>query len=1188
MNRPFGNHGHRLAALLAVAAVAGRAIAQEPLAVPPTAPFVVRSWSSNNGLAQNSVTRVAQSKDGMVWVATFGGLCRFDGRDWTVFDAATTPGFSDSRITALAVGADGAVWCGSELGIVSRFDGFAFRRVAAGKSGLIRHLETLPDGRMLCCDEQTVHWLTPAGLGERLVVRQDANVASVGRDGGEVLVGGGQGLDCVRNGVVNEGATVPMQAMSRAADGRVWLGTENGVACWREGKWETAPDRVAEAVGTMPVRAILQSRSGLLWVGSDRALICIDPQGQRAPVHMRASSSVRCLFEDVDGGVWVGMIGSGVVRLSGSEAEGVALFDQEGRPQGANSVIDDGRGGFWVGAARGLFHVHDGVVRREESVAARGVYGLFRETDGSLWVGQTGVVTRLRDGRAERHEIAPECDAVRAIARDGRGRMLLGTEDGVWVLSATCEPLAGAAVLRGHSVKLIQCHADGIWLVGARGVVELARDDAMRVHWQSGVHLPLADVRAVLPSPTGRVWMATYGSGFVGMRDGVAVQISLAEGLAEAYLCTAAAHPRGWLIGGNRGPFLVDPASLDRVADGTDQRVVCRPIAHNAAIAAEANGGVQPGVAVAAGGAAIASVGGVWLIRDDQLRDDTSLPVCSVTPLVSGAQSFESDAEGVVVRVCDDRTVVVACASPEFESPTRVVFRWRFAGGEWSEPTARSAVSVAVPRSGLSVVEFIATGAHGKSSMPVTLRIVAEPFLWERGWFPWSLALGLGIAAFAAFRFGSRRSARQAEYLRELVDARTSELTLARDSLEQRVAMRTNELQRALEQLERDHEQRAHLERELQQMRRMESLGQLAGSVAHDFNNLLTVVIGNVQMLELEISANASVGDLLRRILEASARGRDLTQRLLAVASRQAVAPAVLDVAAILRAQLGVLRDLMGGAVKVELEIRGEPLRVRAAAGQIDQIVMNLAVNARAAMPNGGTFSLRASHGGDVVQLEVTDNGVGMSADVVQRAFEPFFTTRVGSGTGLGLATVYGITKQLGGDVALESEPGRGTSFTFSFPLIQGTEPSVRRDEPAVLVPRPPAASERRRVLLVEDEPDVRRAMRMLLETWGCAVVAEAGHGNEAVRMLTESGIAVDVVVSDVRMPGLHGIDLVRSLRAIRAALPIVFVSGHTSSASFVAELAPLGIELIAKPPARAELLAALDRAMVGTRTGAR
>jgi signal transduction histidine kinase/ligand-binding sensor domain-containing protein/CheY-like chemotaxis protein len=1186
MNRPSPHVTPASVNSLVPFLLAGAVMAQHPITVPATAPFVVTSWNSANGLPQNSVSEVVQGDDGMLWVATFGGLGRFDGQEWTVYDASTTPGFGDSRITALAKATDGSIWFGSELGIVSRFSRpGALGRVAEFEQQLVNHLAALPGGGMVCCTTDGV-WEIDVDGGRRTVASESLRRVTCVRvlPKGELLVGSRDGLHHVSAGTAKCASTQQILAIADAGDGSCWVGTQQGLFRWRDGVLEAATELTRSVSGAAAVQAVLTSRSGRVWLGTAREVVSFDP-ATGAALHMPTTTPVHCLAEDRNGGVWVGLLGAGLCRFAACEAEGVGLEDRDQRALAGNSVLGDADG-FWIGTRSGLFCLGEGKPRRIDAVPDSGIGGLHRDADGTLWIGMSAGVGWLRDGRFESVATPQSFGVVRAFARDSQGKLLVGTEDGLWVyVGADGFERFAPAPLPGLCVKMIQPRDDGgLWVVTKQMVVRLDAAHAVVEKLRCGEHLPLAEVRAILESPTGRTWFATYGAGFCGRKAGHATAVGLGEGLVDAYLCSAIPHSHGWLVGGNRGPFLVDPQSLDRIADGTSARVVCRTLSHNAAISAEANGGVQSSIAVRPGGAALCSVGGLWLIRDDRLRTDRAAPICHVLPLPTAGQVVETSGVGASVRVRTDRTVVVACTAPEFDNPTNVNFRWRFAGGTWSEPSPRRSISVAVPDPGSFTAEFVAIDSRGGQSAATRLQIVVEPRLWEHGWFAWVAAALVGSGVFAAFRFGSRRSARQAANLRALVDIRTADLVQTRDSLEQRVAQRTGELETALRQLEHDHARRSQLERELQQMRRMESLGQLAGSVAHDFNNLLTVVIGNVQVLELELGGHPGAADLTRRILEAAARGRDLTQRLLAVASRQAVVPAVLDVAAALRTQVGVVRDLMGSSVEVVLVVGDAPLRMLAAPGQIDQIVMNLAVNARAAMPNGGRFTLKAERVGGLLRLFVRDSGAGMTPEVLQRAFEPFFTTRVGRGTGLGLATVYGITKQLGGEVEVESEPGRGTCFTFHFPAVVDEGVPVA---PPVVVPRPTkptAASERRRILLVEDEPDVRRAMRMLLESWGCVVVGESGSGGEAVRLLAESGLAVDVVVSDVRMPGLTGRDLVQALRGMRPGLPIVFVSGHTSSASLVAELAPLGIELIAKPPARDEMIGALERAVLGAR----
>ncbi|MGB3967529.1 MAG: response regulator, partial [Planctomycetota bacterium] len=690
-----------------------------------------------------------------------------------------------------------------------------------------------------------------------------------------------------------------------------------------------------------------------------------------------------------------------------------------------------------------------------------------------------------------------------------------------------------------------------------------------------GIELPNTEVRAILPGRDGRLWFATYGSGFVGLGPGATRAVAAAEGLPDPYLCGVVPTASGWLVGTNRGPLLVDPATLDDCADGRRRTIVCRQLQCTGNVATEANGGVAPSAAVAGGHAAMCAIGGLHVVDLDRLRAPLPPPVCHLEPLLAGDQRLEHGPDIDVVHLTSDRTLVLACSAPDFDRPEALFYRWRLRGGEWSEAKARRSLTVPLPGPGDFDIEVEAIGnGERRSEEPTRLgvRVAAQP--WEQPWLRLVAAIALVAFVAAGFRFGARRAAQQAKHLQVLVDERTHEIASARDLLEQRVEQRTLELEQALARLATDHEQRSLLERELEQMQRMESLGQLAGSVAHDFNNLLTVVLGNVDLLQGEIAPHDSRHELTRHIREAATRGREITQRLLAVASRQTVVPHVLDLAELLRAHLGVLRDLMGNSILVQLEVTGEPLHLTASPGQIDQILMNLAVNARDAMPRGGVLRLSASGSGAYVHLAVRDTGSGMAKEVRDRAFEPFFTTKKERGTGLGLATVYGITKQLQGEVTIDSAPGEGTGFLFTFP--RASEPV----EAPVVVPRAPVGRSEARILLIEDEPEVRRALRLLLEKSGYRVVGEAAGGAAGMHWLAEGGAAIDVVVSDVRMPGLHGIELVHALRGVRAGLPILFLSGHSSSARLLTELAPLGIEMITKPPTREELVAAIERAL--------
>ena len=1152
-----------------------QALAQAPIQVPVGAPWSVRSWDTRNGLPQNTVTAMLQGRDRMLWVATFGGVCRYDGVTWTVHDGASLPGMLDSRVTALLEAADGALWFGTELGFVMRFDGQSCSTMAKRSDGQVSGLARLPDGRIVCAGADDVlvvggdgrlSPLGPARLpGARLLIARDDGLL-IGGDAGLLRLAGDR-LDTLHDGTVT--------ALAVGGDGVVWVGVQAGLAC-------LDGDRIRlrnELLGGRPagaIRCLQVSHSGALWVGLPGEIRLV-PLGEGRPTTVfRTPASLRLVYEGVSDGVWVGFNGNGLARLVPCEVDCIDLQGRDGRRLPANSVIGDGEDGFLVGDSDGLTRVAAGITRRVDTVTEQ-VHGLFRDADGTLWLGLQQGLGRLRGLGFERFALDASAGLVRAIHRPPGGPLLLGTDDGVCAFDGACHPHRPAAVLDGSTVKGLHPWPDGtLWVFGERGALHLGADGDTLAWLRRGQELPLDEVRAVLPGVDGRAWFATYGSGFV-CRDANGTRtVSVAEGLLDPYLCTVTPFGRQWLIGGNHGPFLIDPLLLESCVDRRPTRLVTRRLECTTISPNEASGGVQPSSVAEGDVAAICSIDGLWLVERARMRPAAPPPVCVVAPNLRDDQHFAADAGGRHIVLRGNRTLVVDCVAADFDRPENIRYQWRRDAGDWSEPSSRRTTTITFSDCGEADVEFVAIDDEGRRSVVAShLRLRIEPMLWEQRWFPWAgLGAAIGIGA-GVYHFGSRRSARRAVALQQLVDARTTELSSARDQLEERVARRTVELEQALQQLARDHERRLALERQVEQMQRMESLGQLAGSVAHDFNNLLTIVLGNAQLLQLEVELPPAMGELVTRLVDAGVRGRELTQRLLAMASRQVPVSGAVDLAALLRGQLDMVRQLLGPSVRVDLQLPDEPLPVLAAPGQLEQILMNLAVNAREAMPGGGTFTVQAARDGDRVRLVVADDGVGMSEEVRRRAFEPFFTTRGSQGNGIGLATVYGITKQLQGSVGLESAPGRGTRFSFDLP--RATPGSTPAPQPVIL-PRA-TSSVGPRVFVIEDEPEVRGTLCRLLASWGCTVVGSAASGEHALHELGESGVAVDVVVTDGNLPGLCGVDLVQALRSQRPRLPIVFVSGHTGSREFAPALASLGIELLAKPPVREEMMAAIARA---------
>jgi PAS domain S-box-containing protein len=357
---------------------------------------------------------------------------------------------------------------------------------------------------------------------------------------------------------------------------------------------------------------------------------------------------------------------------------------------------------------------------------------------------------------------------------------------------------------------------------------------------------------------------------------------------------------------------------------------------------------------------------------------------------------------------------------------------------------------------------------------------------------------------------------------------------------------------------ESEEEKRRLLE-QLVQSQKMEAVGQLAGGIAHDFNNLLTAITGYSELLLGELPPEDLRRSHAEEIRKAGERAAALTQQLLAFSRRQVLEPKILDVNTVVSDIERMLRRLIGEHIELKTRKEADLWRVRADPGQIEQAILNLVINARDAMPNGGTLAIEtnntrldesfaASHvptqPGEYVEVAVTDTGSGISDEVMARLFEPFFTTKeVGKGTGLGLSTTYGIVKQSGGYLWCESEVGLGTTFRVYLPRVD--EPVTH---PAPRLTPPPTHPGDETVLLVEDEPEVRSLVQRILKTQGYTVVT-AANPDEAIAVAREFKGTIQVMVTDVVMPGMSGLQLAARLMPTRPNMRVLFVSGYTHDA---------------------------------------
>ena len=340
----------------------------------------------------------------------------------------------------------------------------------------------------------------------------------------------------------------------------------------------------------------------------------------------------------------------------------------------------------------------------------------------------------------------------------------------------------------------------------------------------------------------------------------------------------------------------------------------------------------------------------------------------------------------------------------------------------------------------------------------------------------------------------------------------------------------------------------------LVQAQKMEAIGQLSSGIAHDFNNLLTIVVGNLSILKEQADANPAVLNLVEPALEAGKRGAQLVQRLLSFSRQQPLRPTIIDIRSLIEDIIPLLQRSLSSRIQLSLEFSHEPLIARIDAHQLENALLNLAVNARDAMPDGGKLTIQACRvqlndvdareydvvEGDFVRIDVADNGVGMEAEILSRIFEPFFTTKdFGRGSGLGLSMIYGFVKQSGGGIQVTSEPEQGTTMSLLLPVYE----AIPEEQTLIGQPEPMVSRSGQLVLLVEDDPDVRQVIRNQLLDLGHPVLEadNAAHALELIRNIHDIGI----VVTDVIMPGSrNGREMAREAQALRPNLHIVIMSG--------------------------------------------
>lgn len=1155
--------------------------------------YVRRVIDSDDGLPDTQINTVAQTPDGYLWLGTRRGVVRYDGRSFMLYSPEDTPALPTGAINSLSVDDKGRLWIGTARGLVVREAG-QFRRIAP---------QQIPEGNV---------W-------EVLVDRS-----------GRVWVAGSFGL---LRGNGEQFAPIPgieafVYSLHEDRNGRVWLAGRDFLASITDG--ESSPiisplsegERFFDIIGDGANGAWVGTREGAwhLDISNPRAVRVIE---RVAPGDPQMGNEVWALSRSPSGDIWIGTERIGVLRWDGSR---VTSYNP-----GADFAADpvwwlytDARGRIWAGTAAGLQRFQrSAFTTLSEGLLPRSTWSIRADVDGTVWaatsdgrvfslLGERWIEKLPRAGRNQASTMWPSASGgvlvvhdlmrVYTVDRQGtrditatlglRGLPLLSIyedRDGsYWVAtdSGVFHSVGGVAraadprwgLPRAPAPRFIQRDARGRLIFGGPNLTVI--DDSVVTRYDASRGLTHHDVLAVLPDGD-NLWLATADSGLYLQRADTVVHVGRADVRLRREILGIAKDSLGhlWLTS-TFGLYRVEAADLLRIAQGERASVKVRSFDRADGLpTTEFNADYQSQLYTdAAGRIWFPTYAGVVRVDPRAVPDDSVPPQVHLERVVVDGAEFPPQDE---LRLeTHPARVDITFAATDAVVPSRVRAEFRMIGVDttWRDAGGRRTLSFGPLRGGSYRFEARVAGEDGDWNPVVAGIAIDVPHSpWEYPWFyPTLLSLAvIGTALLLRLRLQSVE--RREQELSALVDERTRELEAERASLEQRVQARTADLAR-------EFEERKLLEQRLVTAQKLESIGRLAGGVAHEINNSITGVLGFTELAQHGAKGNADLEADLDEVWKAGRRVADITRQLLAFARRQHTQPIAVQLDDLVGALARSLQQSVGERVKVSIDNPGDLPPVSADPSQVEQLVFNLVLNARDAMPNGGTATLRLRQvtlpstrtvgdmslaAGDYVTLEVGDTGVGMDADVRARLFEPFFTTKeVNRGTGLGLAVCHGIVARHLGAIEVDSAPGAGTRITVWLPIWRGDAP--RSDS----VARPTGTET---ILLVEDEAAVRHVATRILSLLGYRVL-EAADGAAALALAESQLDTIDVIVTDVMMPHLSGPELARALRRRNPRLPVVFMSGYAGlDNAALTELATLG-PMVAKPFEQDTLATAVRR----------